>query len=186
MNQWHRATFVVLAVVALVTTFAVMRRPSAGEDRLPDVVPESRGDLSPESPLLVDTENKTVWLLGKVQAQAYNMSTREPAQYHAVVWQKGRARRNALFLSYASDRQVYDALLGLGGIPGNNMTLDSWNRRRDPDHPAPDSQVVGSQIEVLIKWDGLSRAYSLSEILSDSGGRGLAFRFAGNLAYINV
>ena len=144
----------------------------------------SHDALSRQKPIFIDEENRTVWLLGTVQASAFNASDAGDAQYHAIVWNDGRAKGNTLFLSYASDVQVHQALTRIGAVPGDNLTLDAWDERFEPEHPDPRLRVSGNTVEFSVTWMGASREYTLSEILTDPGGEGFSFRFGGNLEHV--
>jgi hypothetical protein len=140
--------------------------------------------LSEQKPIYIDAANRKIWLLGTAQANAFNASDSGDAQYHAIVWNKGRAKGNALFLTHASDVQVHQALTQIGAKPGNNLTLDSWEERFEPGRPDPKLSVAGDSIEISVKWKGAQHEYTLSEILADPGGRGVDFRFGGNLEHV--
>ena len=141
-------------------------------------------DLSHEKPVYTDQTQQSIWLLGEVQAGAFNRSDRGDARYHAIVWKGGRAKANALFVAHATDLQVHQALLDIGAAPGNNLTLDSWDERFAPDHADPNLRVTGSVIEISVQWEGSQKVYDISEILVDAGGGGFSFRFGGNLKHI--
>src|SRR5687767_7514087 len=51
--------------------------------------------------------------------------------HHAIVWNGGKSKRWALFVSDVSDRDVRAALDSLGARRGENLTPDSWNARED-------------------------------------------------------
>ena len=140
--------------------------------------------LSVQKPIYIDRAAKSIWLLGEGQIHAFNTSERGDAQYHAIVWKGGRAKRKALFLTHASDVHIHQALVEIGAQPGNNLTLDSWDKRFELNHADPKRHVEGEPIEISVRWDGSEKAYHLSEILEDSGGQGFDFRFGGNLAYV--
>ena len=141
-------------------------------------------ELSVDKPIYIDRATKSVWLFGYVQSRAFNTSKSGNAQYHAIVWKRGRAKRNALFLTHATDVHVHQALVEVGAQPGNNLTLNTWDERFEPERADADLRVEGSQIEIAVQWKGLKKAYDLSEILEDTGKAGIDFRFGGNLAHV--
>jgi hypothetical protein len=104
--------------------------------------------------------------------------------YHAIVWKGGSASRFALLVADVSDVAVLDALEHLGARPGDNLTMDAWEKRRDPKSPAPDTVIAGPAVEILLRLPGQPGLTPLSAILEDPGGRGLAMRFGGNRANI--
>lgn len=100
--------------------------------------------------------------------------------YHAVVWKGGRMAHFALLQADVTDRQVINALEGLGAKPGNNLSMEAWTERKNPKNPAPDTVIRGSPVEVLVRLPGRSATMPLSAILLDSGGRGIEMRYGGN------
>lgn len=100
--------------------------------------------------------------------------------YHAIVWKDGSAASHALLVADASDVEVLDALERLGARPGNNLSMDAWERRRDPKSAAPDAVVAGPEVEILLRLPGRAALVPLSSVLEDPGGRGIAMRLGGN------
>jgi hypothetical protein len=74
--------------------------------------------------------------------------------HHAVVWDGGKAARWALFRALASDHDVRVALDSLGAKRGENLTVETWTERDNPESPEPDKRVEGTPIEVLVAWNG--------------------------------
>ena len=104
--------------------------------------------------------------------------------YHAVVWEKGKSSNQALFTAYSNDAVVHDAIMAVGAKPGNNLTMDAWEKRYDKSNPAPDTRVEGTPVEVLVWWNGLDDPKPLESLLVDPGGKGLDLRFGGNRSLI--
>lgn len=104
--------------------------------------------------------------------------------YHAIVWKGGTAARSALFTADVSDIEVLDALERMGATPGNNLSMDAWEKRRDPSNRAPDTIIAGPQVAILLRIPGQPGLTPLASILRDPGGRGLDMRFGGNRANI--
>jgi hypothetical protein len=100
--------------------------------------------------------------------------------HHAIVWNGGRAKLWALFVSPVSDHDVRIALDSLGARRGENLTPDTWNAREDPQNPEPDKRVEGSKIEVFVEWGGKRRA--LADVLAEEGSPAprVDFRYGGN------
>jgi hypothetical protein len=106
------------------------------------------------------------------------------AGYHAIVWKGGRAAHAALLETEVPDRDIAAALEAIGARPGDNLPMESWEKRRDPKSPAPDIVIAGSPVEVLLRLPGRERLVPLAEIFEDPAGRGVALRFGGNAANI--
>ena len=67
--------------------------------------------------------------------------------YHLIVWKNGTAADKALFRAEVSDLEFLDALEALGAIPGDALSLETWDDRFDEGSWRPD-QVVGSGFEM--------------------------------------
>jgi len=120
-----------------------------------------------------------------VNAKAFNDGWVMPG-YHALVWKGGRMAHAALLQADVTDRQVLEALEGLGAKPGDNLPMAAWEERKNPKDPAPDTVIVGPAVEVLLRLPGREGLVPLSSALEDSAGRGLEMRFGGNSANIPV
>ncbi len=122
-----------------------------------------------------------VEFVARVNVRGFEAS-RDMAGYHAIVWKGGRAAADALLVADVSDTQVLDALESLGAKPGDNLSLDAWEKRGDPGNAAPDATVAGPGVEILVRRPGRKELTPLSALLVDPAGRGLDLRFAGNRA----
>ena len=120
-----------------------------------------------------------VEFIAAVNAKPFDRSWLMPG-YHAIVWKGGRAAHHALFQAEVTDRQVLEALASLGAKPGNNLPMEAWDERKNPHHPAPDTVIAGSQVEILLRLPGRKDLLPLGSALEDSAGRGLEMRFGGN------
>jgi len=154
---------VLLAVSILVATAC------AGGDPPPGQVVRISGD--------------TIEFPATVAAAGFNRRWGMPG-YHAIVWRGGRAALAALFRADVTDVQVLDALESLGGKPGNALGMETWDERKDPKNPAPDHQIAGPPVEILVQLPGRSAPTPLAELLDDPGGRGLDMRLGGHRANI--
>lgn len=102
------------------------------------------------------------------------------AGYHAIVWKGGRAASESLLQADVTDTQVLDALETLGARPGNNLSMDAWEERKNPKNPAPDTVIAGPLVEVLLRLPQRKELVALEEVLEDSAGHGFEGRFGGN------
>lgn len=135
--------------------------------------------------LQIDTLTKTITLSGRIYPSKFNAWTSWTKHHHFIVWKKGRAAHNALIETDASDEEVLDALLSIGAVPGNNLTVDTWEKRAELSSPEPDKRVEGSLIDVSVAWQGQS-PIGTAEIFEDKFGKGFLFRFGGHRALIPV
>jgi hypothetical protein len=167
-------------LLALLTAFLV---GSAGNQSL--AKDPGLFGLTAAHPMKVDKQAGEVRILAELQPEAFSGGwIKWTPNYHAVVWKEGGAAGEALLVSPVSDSAVYDALVSVGAVPGNNLTMASWNDRKDPNAKAPRMRVEGTPVEVLVQWEGLPRPLPLKRLLVDPGGRGIDMRFGGNKALI--
>ena len=115
----------------------------------------------------------------RVNAKGFDSGWMMPG-YHALVWKGGRMAHAALLQADVTDRQVLEALEGLGAKPGDNLPMAAWEERKNPKDPAPDTVIAGPAVEVLLRLPGRRNLVPLSSALEDSAGRGLEMRFGGN------
>lgn len=142
---------------------------------------------SPTSPLVVVPPAKEVRLYGTIYPSRFNTAQGEEARYHLLVWQGGTSP-DALIETPADDLAFHDALVTLGGAPGENMTMAAWQQRYERTSPASHARVTGSPFEIWIAWTGnpagipVARAFR-SSVTPAEGSQGLfAWRFGGNRA----
>ena len=155
------------------------------------VSPASAERPTKDKPLLVRKDQREVLIAGYVQAKKYNQEPLLPhshvKNWHAVVWEGGEVKKtDILFVSYADDLSVHEALSALGAVPGNNLSADTWERRGQRHHPEPNKRVEGTPVKVFISWEGASRTYSLPELVKDPGGKGITLKFGGQKDLIPV
>lgn len=129
--------------------------------------------------LSTDVERGTLRLPATVRASQYD--DRPVPHHHVVVWKGGGSSGNALFVCDAGDRQVLEALERLGAVPGDNLTADSWYKRKQPEATDPDLIAEGTPIDAFVTWEGLEEPLPISDIFKSGEVR---LRFAGNAALI--
>lgn len=128
-----------------------------------------------------DTADKTVTVSAVFHPARFN-HTRGLKQHHFIVWEKGKAGDLALFTCGVPDSILFKALVSVGGVPGNNLTLDTWEKRNDKSSPDPDTRAAGSPVGIAITHNGI--VYQTGQILKDLNSKDYDFRFAGNYAFI--
>lgn len=142
--------------------------------------------LCEDQPMLVDKEKREVRILTQMHPDAFSDPEGYMPNYHLIVYRGGTVWHEALFVSYVDDLTVHDALVSLGAVAGNNLTVDTWEERHNPNSIAPDQHIKGTPIEILVCWPGMERPIAIEKIFNDPGGKGLSFRFGGNKAIIPV
>ena len=139
--------------------------------------------------LSVDLEQKEVRVAavahpGRFQGRLTRLAGM--AGYHLLVWEKGRAAGQALLTTRVDDRALHAALVEIGAMPGDALTMETWKQRHDPKSLAPDQHIQGTPISIGLLWGEHNEPIPLSRLLEDPGGRGFDFRFGGHLANIPV
>ncbi len=140
-----------------------------------------RLSLKTRDTLIVNTEGNYLELGARFHPSHFTRPT-GIQNHHYVVWEDGKASGNALFTTYASDIEIHDALVALGATPGNNLTMATWNKRRNPRHPDPDLRVEGARIKADIHYN--NRVFPTDQILQDANGKSIDLRFGGNKEFI--
>ena len=81
---------------------------------------EEAQEPTADNPMIVDEANKQI----KVYAEV-NDKFKKESTMHAIVAKSGKNNEQSMFVSYANQNDLYDALEKLGGKPGNNVTMDN-------------------------------------------------------------
>lgn len=131
--------------------------------------------------ILVNKEQKFVDVAG-VYHPAYFNGPVGLKQHHFIVWENGKSGKHALFTVYVSDSLIHDALIEASAQPGNNLTLDTWDKRKSKKSSEPDKRVEGSSITIEILHE--NKTYTVNQILTDKHDNPFDFRFGGNLDFI--
>ena len=119
-----------------------------------DIAPaRSRQSLTPERPLVISSEAKQIAVYGVIYPDRFNRAEGDEAHYHLLTW-KGGHSKNALIETPVDDLAFHDALVNIGGQPGNTLPLEAWTQRTDPDNPAPRQKARGSRFAVFLSWQG--------------------------------
>ena len=140
------------------------------------------GGNAPDASLVVDRAGRRLEVRAKVNAGRF----RKGEYHHLLTWSGGKAVTKALFVTDAHDEEVLDALISLGGQPGDNLTVATWEERLDPESGEPDKLAEGDKIKVTLVWEGRTQALPLAEIFKRGGASEVAMRLAGNRAFIDV
>lgn len=122
--------------------------------------------VSLDQPIKVDKEAKTVTVLTKVNGKYFNEATR-----HASVFSEGSNGTKSVFTSYGTPEDFLQGLLDIGAEAGNNMTPEN----------ATETTVEGSPIKMEVTWAGADKTYDVNEVIKDSNGKKIDFKFGGNL-----
>lgn len=139
---------------------------------------------SAAAPASVIRRDHTVEFPATIHASGFGRAFLGMPGYHLIVWKGGRAAGEALFQADVTDVQVLDALEALGGKPGNNLPMASWDERNDARSHAPDMVIAGPAVDVLIRIPGRVEPLRLDQVLEDATGHGFEMRLGGHRANI--
>jgi hypothetical protein len=133
--------------------------------------------------LVVKPAAKEAQVFGRIYPTRFNAARGDEAHYHLLVWQGGTSA-HALIETPADDLAFHDALSTLGAQPGDNLTMASWNERKNRESRAPLEKVLGDRIEVRISWKenpaGLPVAQVFDQSPIPSPPPPVEWRFGGN------
>lgn len=119
---------------------------------------------SEEHPLVIDREAKTI----KVYAKVNGKYTLEPTR-HGLNYHEGKYGDQSLFTSYANQTNFHDALIALNAEPGNNLSGHAEGKH-----------IEGSGLDVSVTWEGAEKEFDINEVVKDSTGKTIAYKFGGN------
>ena len=136
------------------------------------------------SVLTLDRENRQIRFPATAHPSRFDVS-RKINGHHLIVWKDGGAASKALFRAEVSDRDIAAALRGLGAESAGNLTLDTWSKRADPLHPAPQSATQGSPLSIAVQWDGSHGPIALDELVNRDPAGPIEIRFGGYEQYID-
>ena len=126
--------------------------------------------LTKSHPIAIDKAAKTVSFLAEVNGKYFYQPTR-----HFAVWAEGSNGDKAVLRGLVPVTDFYDALIAIGAVAGENMTLEN----KEVTH------VKGSSLAVSVTWDGAGRSYGIDEVVVESNKRPITMKFGGNLATAN-
>ena len=119
-----------------------------------------------KNPIKVDKEAKKITVLSSINGKYFTENTR-----HASVNTDGSNGAKSVLTAYATPEDFYNALIEIGAKPGENMNPDN----------ATTTHVEGSKIGATVTWEGAGKDYDINEVIKDSNGKKIDFRFGGNL-----
>lgn len=122
-------------------------------------------NLTPENPISVDKEKKAVSFLAKINGKYFYQPTR-----HFAIYEKGKFGDKSVFIGLVDQLVFHDALIQIGAIAGNNMTMENKEK----------THVEGQEFKVTVTWDGAGRDYTVDEVINDSNKNPISMKFGGN------
>lgn len=118
-------------------------------------------------PVIIDAEKKEVIIAAEVNGKYFNSPTR-----HGVVFDMGSNGDKSVLRGLADEREFYQALIDIGAVPGNNLTMEDMKLGKTVD---------GQKLDVFVTWDGLGKEIPFAEIIRSDEERPMDIRFGGNM-----
>ncbi len=123
------------------------------------------GAPTADKPMVVDAATRTIRIYATVNGKHLIEPTR-----HGLNFKDGKNAPHALFITPVDQDDFYHALVGLQAKPGNNLTIDSKGQK-----------VEGQPLDVSVTWANAKKEYDINEVVVDSTGTKIEYRFGGNL-----
>lgn len=119
------------------------------------------------SEIIKDADAGTVSVYGTVNGMFFDQST-----MHFMVYEEGSVAEKSMIKAFADSQDFYDALVEVGGQPGNETT----DKIKDGEF------VKGQEIEVTMTWDGQDEPIAWEDFtkLKDGSRPDAKFLFGGN------
>ena len=114
---------------------------------------EEAQEPTADNPMIVDEANKQIKVYAEVNDKFKNEST-----MHAIVAKSGKNNEQSMFVSYANQNDLYDALEKIGAKPGNNVTMDNMGKEA----------VKGDKIDLTFKFQGSDNEQGINDVIKDS------------------
>lgn len=118
-------------------------------------------------PVIINSDKKEVIVAAEVNGKYFNSPTR-----HGVVFQGGGFGDKAVLRGLSDEREVYQALIDIGAVPGNALSLEDMKLGKT---------VEGQKLEVFVTWDGLNKEIPFADIIKSDEERPMDIRFGGNI-----
>ena len=119
-------------------------------------------------PVVIDNDNKEVIIEATVNGKYFNT----PSRHHGIVFKGGKYGDRAVLIGLTDEREVYQALIDIGAVAGNNLKLEDYGKVSE--------YVDGQKLDVFVTWDGLDKEIPFSEVIKSSEERPIDVRFGGN------
>lgn len=161
-----------LLLVVFVTSACSSNSTSVEESDLTSYYASSEDELSEETPIFIDEENKQVKVFATVNGKYLTEPTR-----HGLNWVEGAYGDEAVFKGYANPLAFYESLMKLGGTP-------AVEKGGDPSQEFEVTEegkfIKGDELQVTITWPEAEKEYDINEVMVDSTGKPLVYHFGGN------
>ncbi len=119
-------------------------------------------------PVIIDADKKEIIIEAIVNGKYFN----SPSRHHGIVFEGGKYGDRAVLIGLSDEREVYQALIDIGAVAGNNLKLEEYTK--------VSKNVDGQQLDVFVTWDGLGKEIPFAEIIKSDDVRDMDIRFGGN------
>lgn len=133
----------------------------------------NNNDTSGALPMTIKAEDKEIIMPAEVNGKYFTESTR-----HGVVYKTGSNGEKSVLRGLSDEKEFYEALLSIGAIPGNNVTMADMNNTTGS---AQGVSAQGSKLNVFVTWEGATGEIPFGDIIKASDERPMDIRFGGNL-----
>lgn len=117
-----------------------------------------------------DTATKTVKIYAEVNGKYFTEVTR-----HGIVFAKGSNGEKSILRALCSEKDFYQAMIDIGGVPGDNLDL-----------PCDDGAVIeGDKVGITVSWDGSDGEIPFEDCVKTGSGEPYQMdaRFGGNIKH---
>jgi len=129
-------------------------------------------NVSAANPIYLDKEAGTVQVFAVVNGKYLDQPTR-----HGLNGQDGKYGDQAVFTTTGNPLDFYDNILELGATPAVAKGGDASQEFETIDGR---QYIKGSEIKVTVTWEGADREYDINEVMIDSTGKEINYKFGGN------
>ena len=119
-------------------------------------------------PVIIDADNKEVIIEAVVNGKYF----KTPSRHHGIVFKGGKYGDRAVLIGLADEREVYQALIDIGAVAGNNLKLEEYGK--------VENNVDGQKLNVFVTWEGFGKEIPFSDVIKSSEERPIDVRFGGN------
>jgi hypothetical protein len=179
MKRKQPALFKLLLLITLSALFlaacssAKNDTANSVDDKKHETKEETKVEVSQENPLFVDEENKIIKVYATVNGKYLVTPTR-----HGLNWVEGKYGDQAVLKAYGNPLDFNEALTKIGGKPAVEKGGDA--SKEFEVNSEGKKFILGDELAVSITWEGAKKEYDINDVMIDSTGKKLVYRFGGN------
>jgi hypothetical protein len=179
MKQKH-STFLKFLILATLAMFVLSAcgtksntdsKDSAAKTEKKEVQ-KTQPEVTQANPIFVDKEKKVVKVYATVNGKYLVSPTR-----HGLNWVEGTYGDQAVLKAYGNPLKFNEALTEIGGVPAVEKGGDASKEFEVKDGG---KYILGDELAVSITWEDAKKDYDINEVMVDSTGKKIVYRFGGN------